>query len=281
MGALSLFPQELLDAIVDCLDDDRPSMKACSLVCRAFRPYATTRLFYQLDLRATLYSYKQWSRFHRMCLSSPQIPLTFRKLHLSFFHLHTGAGLAVTVLRMLKNVEILVLSVTPPENLSPYLKAALVAMPIIHLVAQNMRIRVKAEFLLLLNECLPRIKTLSCLNVTCSDTEERYRVITRTCLLEQVEVLGRSPMPQVLDAIADGYIGQPNELRYLRLGVALDGDPAFGRLISLESVRNINLAPKGCKLFVSCTPSSSSIVIQLFPLLRLWPTPSTFIISTI
>ncbi|KAF9014570.1 hypothetical protein BDZ89DRAFT_1076489, partial [Hymenopellis radicata] len=245
MSALSLFPQELLDAIVDSLDDDRPSMKACSLVCRAFRPYATARLFYELDLRSTLYSSMQWSKFHKLCLSSPHIPLTFRKLHLSFFHIHAGAGLAVIVLRMLKNVEILVMSVTPPVNLSPYLKSTLASMPIMHFTAENMQIRVKADFLLLLNECLPQMKTLSFLNVTCSDTEEKYRPITRTCLLENLVVLGERPMPEVLDAIADGYIGQLDELRYLRLGVAADGDPAFGRLIQLESVRNINLAPKG------------------------------------
>ncbi|SJL03446.1 uncharacterized protein ARMOST_06801 [Armillaria ostoyae] len=40
-------PQELLNAIIDCLSDDIPSLHACSLVCRAWTEHAQEHIFHE------------------------------------------------------------------------------------------------------------------------------------------------------------------------------------------------------------------------------------------
>lgn len=249
---LSLFPQELLDSVIDCLDDDRQAMKACSLVCRAFRPHAVTRLFYELDLKKTLYSPARWTKFHEICLASPHIPRTFRKLRLSLFYIDHGGGKAVPVLRMLSNIEILIVGVTAPRNLSPYLKSALVRMPIVSVTIEVMHITSKVELFKFLNECTPGAKTLTLDNVTCSPELENFQPMIRACPLEKIEVLCVRPISQLLDAVADECLGTLDALHTLKLGLQWHGDPAFGRLIDVQSVRSVNLAPKRCKSIYVC-----------------------------
>ncbi|KAJ3520615.1 hypothetical protein NM688_g9137 [Phlebia brevispora] len=49
-------PQELSDMIVDFLHDDRDTLKACSLVCRAWVPSSHLHLFYAITVHAAAFS---------------------------------------------------------------------------------------------------------------------------------------------------------------------------------------------------------------------------------
>ncbi|KAK0443368.1 uncharacterized protein EV420DRAFT_1027954 [Desarmillaria tabescens] len=44
-------PPEIVDAIIDCLQNDKASLLACSFVCRLFRPRTRVNLFHTLELK--------------------------------------------------------------------------------------------------------------------------------------------------------------------------------------------------------------------------------------
>ncbi|PBK59388.1 hypothetical protein ARMSODRAFT_1027444 [Armillaria solidipes] len=52
MKAITDFiPPEIIDAVIDCLRDDKDALLACSFVCRIFRPRTRVHLFHTLELK--------------------------------------------------------------------------------------------------------------------------------------------------------------------------------------------------------------------------------------
>ncbi|KAK0224896.1 hypothetical protein EDD85DRAFT_230051 [Armillaria nabsnona] len=53
-------PPEIIDAVIDCLQDDKDALLACSFVCRLFRPRTRVHLFHTLDLIQWNVEYRSW-----------------------------------------------------------------------------------------------------------------------------------------------------------------------------------------------------------------------------
>ncbi|KAK0438837.1 hypothetical protein EV421DRAFT_1970260 [Armillaria borealis] len=89
-------PPEIIDAVIDCLRDDKDAFLACSFVCRFFRPRTRVHLFHTLDLKfhGTLNIDPGDPSFKRVIEFLPSLP-NLASLSLSFiffrdpWHLHS------------------------------------------------------------------------------------------------------------------------------------------------------------------------------------------------
>lgn len=68
-GGVPIFPQELIDAVIDHLYDDLDTLQQCSLVCRAWEPSITLHLFssFSWPARSTY-----WRPYHHHRLDSEE-----------------------------------------------------------------------------------------------------------------------------------------------------------------------------------------------------------------
>lgn len=83
-----MLPQELIDNVIDHFHDDRPSLRACALVCRAWLPSCRSHLFHAISLQPPTVNLRtqifgkttdSW-RLHRMLQTSPVIAQHIRDL---------------------------------------------------------------------------------------------------------------------------------------------------------------------------------------------------------
>lgn len=73
-------PLELIEVIIDNLANDIPTLKACSITCRAFLTRSRVYLFSSINLTSTFYRPNTTSMFHEMLNSCPEIALFVRHL---------------------------------------------------------------------------------------------------------------------------------------------------------------------------------------------------------
>lgn len=81
------FPQELVDLIVDCLEDDMSSLEGCSLTSRAFLASSRRYQFYEIELTGIPPPYRTRSQKQTLCdkflaliTKSPHIALLVKDL---------------------------------------------------------------------------------------------------------------------------------------------------------------------------------------------------------
>jgi hypothetical protein len=98
MSCPSPLPQELLDFIIDFLFDDKQSLKACSLTCRAFLSASRLHLFTQMHL--------QTERFSSFMASSPSVVPFVRCL--TSINQQCAMYLSIQDLNMLPNLKSLI-----------------------------------------------------------------------------------------------------------------------------------------------------------------------------
>ncbi|KAJ3539281.1 hypothetical protein NM688_g6387 [Phlebia brevispora] len=81
LGAMSvqMLPQELIDAVIDCLHDDKVSLVRCTEVCRAFLPAARRSLFEVLIINSKNGTFDDFVAFLQ---STPHLRSLIRILHL-------------------------------------------------------------------------------------------------------------------------------------------------------------------------------------------------------
>jgi hypothetical protein len=95
-GPLPL-PQELLDFIIDFLFDDKQSLKACSLTCRAFLSASRLHIFTQMHL--------QPERFSSFMASSPSVVPFVQSLRFDSTKPKAAMYLSIQDLNMLPNLK--------------------------------------------------------------------------------------------------------------------------------------------------------------------------------
>lgn len=110
-NTMSLFPQELLEAIIDDLYDDLPTLRACGMVSRAFLHSTRTHIFANIRLTpksglpnpATVGSYPNClnpcQKFHALLVNSPYISSYVQRLIIidgSLFPSHPSADITGT-----------------------------------------------------------------------------------------------------------------------------------------------------------------------------------------
>ncbi|KAJ7777101.1 hypothetical protein B0H16DRAFT_948171 [Mycena metata] len=71
--AFTDLPQELVDAVLDNLHDDIPTLKACSLAARIFLTSARIHLFNKIEITPPLATHDPSQQFYDLLLSSPYI----------------------------------------------------------------------------------------------------------------------------------------------------------------------------------------------------------------
>lgn len=176
-----------------------------------------------------------------MCLESPHIPKTFRTLIVSLAYINpTGlaGGYAIPILRLLTNITTLVLTHVPPENLSPYLKSAFSAMPIVNVKFVLVKINSKRDFYEFLNECVPRATLLVLASVTCSNKKERCLPVAKTSALRTLVVSNASEsLDALFDPILGGCIGRLDDLQQVNLFVPPEGSQTYARIVEIPSVK--------------------------------------------
>ncbi|KAF9461180.1 hypothetical protein BDZ94DRAFT_855128 [Collybia nuda] len=81
-------PQELIDNVIDHFHDDRPSLKACALVCRAWLSSCRAHIFHSISLQPPTVNLRSqifgtttdsW-RLHKILQTSPEIAQYIRNL---------------------------------------------------------------------------------------------------------------------------------------------------------------------------------------------------------
>lgn len=88
---MNTLSQELIDAIVDILADDRHSLRALCSVSRALRSQARVHFLRSVHL----WSERSVVAFHESCLSSPEIPNLVQNLSVTLGMLHGGSDVRI------------------------------------------------------------------------------------------------------------------------------------------------------------------------------------------
>ncbi|KAK0466286.1 uncharacterized protein EV420DRAFT_820352 [Desarmillaria tabescens] len=97
-------PQEILDAVVDLLKDDKPALKALSLISRCFTPRTRVHLFYSITPGEA-----QWNEgMLDLLRSSPSLIVHIRRLR--FLYLCSYDSALIAIIELLVNPIHLVIS---------------------------------------------------------------------------------------------------------------------------------------------------------------------------
>ncbi|KAF8900540.1 hypothetical protein CPB85DRAFT_1439528 [Mucidula mucida] len=270
-SALPIFPQELIDEIVDWVAASswqNHDLKSCALVTRSFRLPTLRHLFSILDAARLLPTPEQWRHFRNMLIAAPHVAQSYREIRLDGERLPSTEILFVEdVISLLPKIERLFLTRVESRQLSPRIRTAVGLMPIMTFGTENGELGRVSQLAALRRECLGRLEHLQLDAKMFMDdrdvnpasiSELSTSMCRRPSLLKTISLVSYQISP-ILTAIFDGSMGDLNSLEVLQfrcvdfgrdttlLPRLLSGTPSLRRLSLLFGPQW--LGPHPCLLY--------------------------------
>ncbi|KAF9012869.1 hypothetical protein BDZ89DRAFT_1142751 [Hymenopellis radicata] len=270
-SALPMFPQELIDEIVDWVAASswqKHDLKSCALVTRSFRQPTLRHLFSVLDAARLLPTPEQWRHFRNMLIAAPHVAQSYREMRLDGERLPSTEILLVEdVVSLLPKIERLFLTRVESRHLSPRIRSAVGLMPITTFGTENGELGRVSQLATLRRECLGRLEHLQLDAKMFMDDRDvipasisgpNTSMCRRPSLLKTISLVSYQ-ISSILTAILDGLMGDLDCLEVLEfrcvdfgrdttlLPRLLCGTPSLRRLSLLFGPQW--LGPRPCLLY--------------------------------